>query len=185
MIISAVEATIHDRDAARNIRRMVVDDGVRGPVGRPVSASPTVGVESSNNNARRKPNGAEYCKAANGSYRNGSKVKRWVNRHGCAVHDPRVICRDIYNGWVRRLNDYVSRLIDHGLLRRGAKIARCIRSLTHPLNGGHDILRLVVVSVAQLVGPIKIAIKARENGWKRRQRLNTRIPWLGVYLAGE
>src|SRR5215470_19939912 len=103
MIVSAVEAAIHDRDAARDIRRMVVDDGAGGPAGGPVSASPTIGAVSSNNNARRKPHGAEHRKAANRGHRNCSEVKRGINRHGCAVYDPRVVRRDIYNGWVRRL----------------------------------------------------------------------------------
>src|ERR1700719_202346 len=66
-----------------------------------------------------------------------------------SVDQPRIIRGNVNDRWISRLNDDVRVLRRHGLLRRGLKIAGCLRSPAHYLHCIHHILLLVVVGVAQ------------------------------------
>ena len=60
------------------------------------------------------------------------------------------------------------------------QVARRLRALAHHLHRLQDVLRLVVVGVAQIRGPAHVPVHLCQHLGKCRQRLHARIPVLGL-----
>ena len=56
-------------------------------------------------------------------------------------------------------------------------------ALAHHLHRLQDILRLVVVGIAQIGGPALVPVHLRQHLGKRRQRLHARVPILRIRPA--
>jgi len=65
-----------------------------------------------------------------------------------AVHHPRIVGGNIDDLRIRRFDDYRLPLRRHLLLLRGVQCAGGFRSLAHNLDGVHNLLRVIVVSVS-------------------------------------
>jgi hypothetical protein len=71
------------------------------------------------------------------------------------------------------------------LLGRVLECASFHRPIPKPLDGVHDVVRLVVVRHAQLRRPRQAVIHCFEHITELRERSDAGIPWLRVYRLGE
>src|SRR5271157_230364 len=78
----------------------------------------------------------------------GIRIPSRPRHNGISVNHPRIICGDVNDLGVSRLNADRRVLVCYDLLRRGLKITGFFRPLAHHLYGIHHILLLVVVGVA-------------------------------------
>ena len=108
-----------------------------------------------------------------------SEIERRVIGIGpIAVDAPRII--------VRNIDDVGPGRLDHDLLILGRdRLLRCrsertggLRTLAQALNGVHDIRLLREKGVAELLGPLQIAVHHAQELRKRNERFDARIPGL-------
>jgi hypothetical protein len=119
------------------------------------------------------------------------------SRYRGAVHRRRIVLGNIYRVLLRRLNDHdllrcalftglQGRRRDFDLLlRRVLECASFYRPIPKPLDCVHDIVRLVVVRLAQVRRPREVVIHCFDHIAELRQRSDAGIPRLRVYRLGE
>ena len=92
------------------------------------------------------------------------------------VNRPRIVRRNINDIGVARFNFDVGAAIGNHILRRSLETAGLLGAVTHRLYRVHDVLRLVVVRIAERRGPGKIFVHVAEDVGECRQSLDAGIP---------
>ncbi len=105
-----------------------------------------------------------------------------------AVHDPRVVRRDVDDLGIGRLNDddlgrVIDRLDRDDLLLGRPEVALRARLGAEPLDRGHDLFLLSEERVTELRRPIQLLAHHREHVGEVRERLDARVPGLLLELA--
>ena len=128
-----------------------------------------------------------------GDYGGCDDVARAVtgDNHRSAIHNGRVVSRDIDNLWICRLDDdYLRAFLDHLDLTAGLEVAGRVGLRAHALNSGQDSVLLSSRGVAESRGPRNISGESIEDRRELGDGLNGRIPIFLLHgvlqgLAGE
>ena len=171
-----VESTVDHGCAATYVGGVVVDDGAVTPSHSPVAPSPAPGSEGSDSDA----DGKTDRQSAPDYARRRNVVKAGIGHDGYAINHPRVIDGRVDEHWVCRCNHNDAGIAADVLLRSAAQLACGFGALAHHLHCGHDVLRLVVVSVPEVHGPLVAMVHLREDAGKGGERLDAGIPVLGI-----
>ena len=105
---------------------------------------------------------------------------RGVGRNLFSVYRPRVIGRHVHNLGIHRHQLDVALVVMHLLLWRTLQVAGLLSAPAHHLHCLEYVLWLVVVRIAQVGGPLQVAVHLRQHLRKRRQRFYARVPILDV-----
>ena len=99
-----------------------------------------------------------------------------IRRDGLAVDRPWVVGGHVDHFRIGRGKLDVALVIGHVFLRRGLEIACLLGALAQHLDRLHHILRLVVVGIAEVGGPLQVVVQHVENVGECGERLNAWIP---------
>jgi hypothetical protein len=190
---------------------VVVDVSASVPIAIPVVVAFVDQGHDSHPQAERQKAGCEHLRTGV----SGRRRRCGITGRSCyrgAVHRRRIVLGNIYRVLLRRLNDHDlllrcaldllrcaldllrcalftglrGRRRDFDLLlRRVLECASFYRPIPKGLDCVHDIVRLVVVRLAQLGRPCEAVIHCFDHIAELRQRSDTGIPRLRVYRLGE
>src|ERR1017187_5418500 len=136
-------APVIKRSAPGVVPAMVVHCVSATPIESPMTPAPSITSEEADSEAASEL----HVRAAKPD--SGIRVPSRPRHDGTSVNQPRIIRRDVNQVGISGLNINRRTLPRNSLLRRGLKIAGCLRSPAHHLYGIHHIRLLVVVGVAQ------------------------------------
>jgi len=97
-----------------------------------------------------------------------------------APDGPRIVIGDVNHSRIHGHNCDQAGVNNYTLLRRRYQPVRLLRLQPHGLDSVHDVSRLVVVGIAQLRCPRGILRQVIQNGRKRREAFDSRVPSLSV-----
>src|SRR5580704_5549816 len=145
------------------------------PIGPPMMPAPTITsvVANAEADSERKVRAAiPYSRI---------RIPPRPRHYGVPVNNPRIICGNVNDLGTSRLDDDVRVLRRYDLLVRILKIARFLRAPAHNLYGIHQVLFLVVVSVAERGRPGEVFVHVAQDGWECRECLDASVPGLLVH----
>src|ERR1700730_14178998 len=135
--------SVEDRSTARNVGVVVVNYRSVIPVGPPVMPPPAVATEV--------PESKAYAKRNSRSVKVESGV--WIPaRPDCyrrPIDQPGIVLRHVHDAGVCWLNSDRLALRGYRLLSCAFQVSGFLGALTHHLNGGHPLLRLVQICGAK------------------------------------
>ncbi len=99
-----------------------------------------------------------------------------IRRDRLAVNVPRIVGGHVDDFRVGRRELNVALIVGHVFLRRAFQVACLLGALAQHLDGLHHILRLVVVGIAEVGGPLQVVVQHVEHVGKCGERLDARIP---------
>src|ERR1700730_15262132 len=167
---------IDERSATGDVGVVVKDDRMVMPVTSPAMPSPAKAAEEADSKTC-----AEFNRRA-ADENSWHRIPSGPHRQGRTVHEPRIVCGHINDVWIGWFNDDRLSLRRYRLLRRALQISRLLRTSPHNLYGIHHGLLLIYIGISQRRGPGKILVQVGKHGRKLRERLNTGIPALLIYL---
>ena len=159
------------------------EDGVREPVKTP--AEPT---ERSRGEGVHGDAGAETKERISDERADGTEnIEAGIGINGLSVGGPGVLLGHVDDFGRRRCDFDVALVFDDLLLRGVLEIAGCLGAVTHDLlDGLHHVLRLVVMGVAEVGGPLEVLRHLVEDLRKRGEGLDAGIPrGLGIGVGGD
>ena len=176
------KAPVADGAAVRTPEIATEEDGVGEPVKTP--AEPT---ERSRGEGVHGDAGAETKERISDERADGTEdIEAGIGINGLSVGGPGVVLGHVDDFGRRRCDFDVALVFDDLLLRGVLEIAGCLGAVAHDLDGLHHVLRLVVIGVAEVGGPLEVLRHLVENLRKRGEGLDAGIPrGLGVGAGGD
>jgi len=165
------EAPIVDGVAVAEVVRMVEEDGIRQPVETPCQQAEGSVFKSCDAKAKA----VMQTDAEEGSERAEQREPR-IGRDGCAVDGPRIVGRDINDFRIGRGESDVALVLRDLFLGRVLEVSGLLGALAETLHGAQDVLRLVVIRVAERGGPLQIAVEHLQDLRERREGFYAGIP---------
>ena len=114
------------------------------------------------------------------------EVKSRIGVDGRTVNGPWIVLGNVDHLRGGRSDLYVPLILDDFLLRCVLEVAGLLGTITHDLYGLHYILRLVVIGIAKVGGPLEVLGHLIQDLGKRSEGLDARVPAnLGVSTGGD
>ena len=160
---------------------VIEGEAVAQPAQSPSKPAPGHGGKGGHDEAGAEVNAKVSDGAADGS--KDGEARPGID--GGTVGGPRIIGGNVDDLRVRRSHVDVALIVRDLFLRGGLEIAGRLGALAHGLDRAEDVLRLVVVRVAELGGPGKVTVQVGEDLRERGEGLHTGVPWLRVCSGGD
>src|SRR5580700_6624441 len=161
--------------APGEVPAVVIDGVVVMPVESPVAPAPTETSEPADTKAEseRKIGPAEPD--------SGIRIPSRPRNDGIAVYQPRVIGGNIDHVRLGGINVDIGAVLLYDLLGSALQIPSLFCFVAHHLDRIRHVLLLIVVSVSQRRRPREILVHVSQDGRKRCQRLDARVPGLLIH----
>jgi hypothetical protein len=131
-------------------------------------------------NADREPD----AQAQHQARRRRQHIKSGIGNERRAPYAPWIVIRNVDQPRIYRRDQNLAIFRVHALLRRGEQATGLLRLKPHGLHRVHQIARLVVIDVAELLRPAIVARHIVEHGRKRGESFHAGIPAHAVGNAG-
>src|SRR5208282_5050351 len=167
---------IVDRPAVRNIIVATKHHGPATPGRRPRAETPAEASKDPNRDGREEAKSDSHHDAG----RRWQHNKARVGDNEPSPDAPGIVIGNVNHRRIDRHNIDHAGIDNHLLLRRRNQHVRLLRLQPHGLDSVHDVSGLVVIGVAELRRPGAVLREIIEDGGKRREALDGRVPIHGV-----
>src|ERR1700746_118252 len=169
-VASIESVAVIKRPALRVIALVVVRRVVVMPIASPVVPAPPVSSKEPETEASSEE---EHRAVVPNAW---IGIPAWPSNNRASIDGPGIVGRNVDDFGADRLDLDVRAFRCNGLLWRGIEMASFLCAAAHHLNGIHHALFLVVVSVPEGRSPREVFIHVAEDGGKRNECFDTRVP---------
>ena len=175
-IVTAKMPMIVDRHAVRNVCVATKKHGPAPPGRRPRAETPAETRIDPNRDSR----GEAKSDSPHDAGRRRQHNKARIGDKQPPPDAPRIVIGNVNHTRIDRHNIDHAGVYNYTLLRRRNQHVRLLRLQPHGLDSVHDVSGLVVIGVAQLRRPGGVLREIVEDGGKRREAFDGRVPIHGV-----
>jgi hypothetical protein len=175
-VVLSKMAVIHYRTTVGNVIAAAEGHAAAHEVRAPCVEAPAEAAKDSQPDSHAEAN----SEADHHADRDRCDEKARVGDHQRSINHPGIVIRNGHQKRIDRRDCDHAALHHHRLLRRGNQDVPFLRRKTIGLDRVHHVFRLVEIRVTELRGPTGVLRQIIQDGGKRRETLEGRIPSHGV-----